>query len=233
MKLKYRAPALTIPLEDISKIVASTLKKKHWHRFRTATLKLVYQPIWLLTYDVFFEENGVIIGENSGIIAIDAIDGHVWEQIPIVLNEIPVEFVRETRHEYRAEFPNPTLSKEDAKELARIKLSAMLKVPKNNVKVVGGELILYPLWRVWVEVRQGTFRLDIDGVSGALFGAEKVPERERGWYEITQEVLEELKTPSGWYKYLRLLADYLHIPVWALILIILGIVYILWRAIIG
>ncbi len=233
MKLKYRAPALSIPLEQISKIVASTLRKKHWHRFKTATLKLVYRPIWLLTYEAFFEENGVVVGETSGTIAVDAVDGRIWEQIPTVLNEIPIEMVKETRHEYKAEFLNPSLSKEDAKELARIKVSALLKIPKDNVKVVGGELILYPLWTVWVEVRQGTFRLDIDGVSGMLFGAEKVPERERGWYEITKEVLEELKTPSGWYKYLKMLADLLHIPVWALILLLLIVIYLLLKVVIG
>ena len=225
MKLQYPAPVLSFPLESVSKVVADTLKKKHWHRFKSGTMKLVYIPIYIFTYEAFFEQNGVVVNETSGKIAIDATNGNVWESVPYVLDEMPIELIRETRHEYRMEVMNPSISKDEAKELATVKLSAMLGVPRQNIKIVGGDIVLWPVWRVWVDVRSGNYRLDVDGVSGMLFGAEKVPVRERGWYEITEEVLSELKQPSAWIRYVNLIADVLHVPRWvvwaALLLVIL------------
>ncbi len=216
MKLQYPAPVLSLPLDAVSKVVASTLKKKHWHRFTTGTVKLVYVPIWIFTYDAFVAQNGVVVNETSGKIAIDATNGNVWEAVPYVLEEMPIELTKETRHEYKMEVLSPTISKDEAKDLAVLKLSAMLGVPKDNIKIVGGEIVLWPIWRVWVDVHSGTYRLDVDAVSGQLFGAEKVPVRERGWYEITEEVLQELRQPSAWIRYINELADLLHIPRWAM-----------------
>ncbi len=212
MRLRYPAPPLSIPLEQISKLVASTLKKKHWHHFKSGTTKLVYIPVWLFNYTAFFEKDGVVVTENSGRVAIDAVTGEIYQQIPYVLEELPLDLSKETKHEYKMDVLSPVLSKDEAKDLLTLKLSALLKIPKQNIRITGGEVILWPVWRVWVEVREGSFRIDIDGVSGMVFGAEKVPERELGWYEITQEVLNELKTPSGWVKYINALADALHIP---------------------
>ncbi len=232
MKLEYPAPVLSLPLDAVSKIVASTLKKKHWHRFTTGTVKLVYVPIWIFTYDAFVAQNGVVVNETSGKIAIDATNGSVWDAVSYVLDEMPIELTKETRHEYKMETLSPTISKDEAKELAILKLSAMLGVPKDNIKIVGGEIVLWPIWRVWVDVRSGTYRLDVDAVSGQLFGAEKVPVRERGWYEITEEVLQELRQPSAWIRYINELADLLHIPRWAmwLLLGLFALLIIKWVA---
>ncbi len=216
MKLQYPAPTLSFPLESVSKVVASTLKKKHWHHFTAGTMKLVYVPIYIFTYEAFFEENGVVVNETSGKIAIDATNGSVWESVPYVLDEMPIELVRETKHSYKMEVLDPSISKDEAKDLATVKLSAMLGIPRQNIKIVGGDIVLWPIWRVWVDVRSGNYRLDVDGVSGMLFGAEKVPVRERGWYEITEEVLSELRQPSAWIRYVNLLADVLHVPRWAM-----------------
>ncbi|HIP74047.1 MAG TPA: hypothetical protein EYH23_00430 [Euryarchaeota archaeon] len=231
MKLQYPAPVLSFPLESVSKVVADTLKKKHWHRFTAGTTKLVYVPVYLFTYEAFFEENGVVVKELNGRIAVDATNGNVWESIPYVLEEMPVELVRETRHSYKMEVKQPVLSKDEAREVAAVKLSAMLGIPRQNIKVLGGEILFWPVWRVWVDVHSGSYRLDVDGVSGMLFGAEKVPVRERGWYEITGEVLSELKQPSAWVKYINLLADMLNIPRWvAWLLLALTLMFLLWWA---
>ena len=224
MKLQYPAPVLSFPLESVSKVVADTLKKKHWHRFTAGTTKLVYVPIYIFTYEAFFEENGVVVRELNGRIAVDAINGNVWESVPYVLEEMPVELVKETRHSYRMEVKQPPLSKDEAREIAAVKLSAMLGVPRQNIKILGGEIVFWPLWRVWVDVRSGSYRLDVDGVSGMLFGAEKVPVRERGWYEITEEVLSELKQPSAWIRYMNLLADVLNVPRWVVWVILFLVV---------
>ncbi len=212
MKLQYPAPTLSLPLEQIPKVVASVLKKKHWHHFKSGTTKLVYVPVYLFNYTAFFEEGGVVVAENSGRMAIDAVSGNLMGGVPYVLDEMPVELSRETRHGYKAEVLSPALSKEEAKDLLALKLSALLKIPRQNIKITGGQTLFWPIWRVWVEVREGSFRLDVDGVSGMVFGAEKVPERELGWYEITQEVLSELRNPSAWVKYINALADALHVP---------------------
>ncbi len=224
MKLSYPAPALSIGLDTLSTIVADTLKKKRWHRFKEGTVKLIYIPVYIFPYDVFIEEGGAIIMDQSGKVAINGETGQLLEHIPPVLEEMPLEFVEEPRHGYNMEVIDFNITKEEAKELAQIKLASLLKVPKGSVKIVGGRQMMWPIWRVWVEVREGTYRLDVDGVTGLVFGAEKVPERELGWYEITQQVLNELRTPRGWIKYLKKLADVLHVPpivVYAALLLIL------------
>ncbi len=228
MKLAYPSPVLGIGVDHLSKIVADTLRSKHWHHFKEGTVKLVYEPVYLFTYDVFFEENNTVVGETSGKVAISAVDGHLIEHIPYVMDEMPIEFTKEPKHSYQMEVKDVSLSKEEAKELAQIKLASTLKVPKNAVKVVGGSLLLWPVWKVWVEVREGSYRIDIDGVTGMVFGAEKVPERELGWYEITQNVLTELRKPSGWIKYMDKLADTLNVPRWiAYLVFLLLLLYLL------
>ena len=227
MKLQHPAPVLSFPLESVSKVVADTLKKKHWHRFTAGTTKLVYAPIYIFTYEAFFEEGGVVVKELNGRVAVDAISGKIWESIPYVLEEMPVELVKETRHSYNMEVKQPSLSRDEAREVATVKLSAMLGIPRQNIRLLGGDVVFWPVWRVWVDVHSGSYRLDVDGVSGSLFGAEKVPVRERGWYEITEEVLSELKQPSAWIQYVNMLADVLNVPRWAIWLLLLLIVYLI------
>lgn len=212
MKLAYPAPTLSIGLDSLSKVVADTLRKKHWHHFKEGTVKLVYVPVYLFTYEIYILENGIVATEQSGKVAVNGETGDIMEGVPYVLDEMPIDMVNETKHEYKMEVKDFVLSKDEAKELAQIKLAAMLKIPKDSIKVVGGVKLLWPLWKIWVEVREGSFRLDVDGVTGMVFGAEKVPERELGWYEITQQVLTELRTPRGWIKYMNKLAEALHVP---------------------
>ncbi len=234
MKLAYPSPTLSIGLDTLSKVVADTLRKKHWHHFREGTVKLVYIPVYIFTYDIFVEENGVVAMEQSGKVAINGESGDLLEYIPMVLEEMPIEMTNEPKHDYQMEVKDFVISKEEAKELAQIKLAGLLKVPKDSIKVVGGQKIFWPIWRVWVDVHEGNYRLDIDGVTGMVFGAEKVPERELGWYEITQQVLTELRTPKGWIKYMNKLAKLLHVPPIVVYIIFFGIVlYLIYIIITG
>ena len=231
MKLAHPAPVLTIGLDSLSKVVADTLRKKHWHRFKEGTVKLVYIPVYVFTYEVFVEENGVVVMEQSGKVAVNGETGDLLEHVPVVLDEMPLELVTETKHDYRMEANDFVLTKEEAKELAQIKLASLLKLPRNSIRIVGGSKLLWPVWRVWVEVREGSYRLDVDGVTGTVFGAEKVPERELGWYEITQQVLTELRSPKGWIKYVNRLAELLHVPPILLYIILLGLLLYLLKII--
>ncbi|NPA86954.1 MAG: hypothetical protein GXO00_03010 [Candidatus Diapherotrites archaeon] len=229
MKLAYPAPTLSIGLDTLSKVVADVLRKKHWHRFKEGTVKLVYIPVYVFTYEVFLEENGVVVMEQTGKVAVNGETGELLEHVPYVLDEMPLELTTEPKHGYQMEVRDFTLSKEEAKELAQIKLASLLKLPRSAIKVVGGNKLLWPVWKVWVEVREGTYRLDVDGVTGMVFGAEKVPERELGWYEITQQVLTELRSPRGWIKYLNKLAELLRVPPWVVYTAVFGLIlYLLY-----
>ena len=169
MKLAYPSPALAIGLDTLSKSVADTLRKKHWHRFREGTVKLVYIPVYLFTYEVFLEENGVVVMEQSGKIAVNGETGEVLQHVPYVLDEMPIEMTTEPSHGYTMEVRDFVLSKDEAKELAQIKLASMLKIPRSAIKVVGGQKLLWPVWKVWVDVREGNYRLDVDAVTGMVF----------------------------------------------------------------
>ena len=234
MKLAYPAPKLSIGLDVLSKSVADTLRKKHWHRFREGTVKLVYIPVYVFTYEIFVEQEGIVVMEQNGKVAVNGETGELLVHVADVLVEMPIELTTEPSHGYNMEVKDFVLSKDEAKEIAQIKLASLLKVPRNSIKIVGGTKLLWPVWKVWVDVREGNYRLDVDGVTGMVFGAEKVPERELGWYEITQQVLTELRTPRGWIKYMNKLAEFLHIPAPLLYLIVLGLLlYLLYIIFVG
>ena len=63
--------------------------------------------------------------------------------------------------------------------------------------------IYVPFWVVYVTVAEGTFKIKISAINGEVFGSEKVPIREKGFMEITEETLEELKNPKAWLKYTK------------------------------
>ncbi len=234
MKLSYPAPTLSIGIDALSKIVADTLRKKRWHRFKEGTVKLVYLPVYVFLYQIVLKEDDIVVSETTGKTAIDGVYGNMLEYIPAVLDEMPMELKSEVEHGLKYEVKDFSIDEDSAKNIVKNKLSSLLKVPSSSVAVYSGEKLYWPFWIVWVEVREGTFKLTVDGVTGTVSGAERVPERELGWYEITTQVLNELRTPKGWIKYLSLLADQLGLPRWLIFILIPGLLLLLvWIIITG
>ncbi len=61
--------------------------------------------------------------------------------------------------------------------------------------------IYYPVWLAFATVVGQIYEFEISAVTGKILGEENVPEREKGYAELTKEALEELKEPRAWLRY--------------------------------
>ncbi len=196
------APAFQLRIEakDALGILESILREKHWRDFELANLSLVYVPYWFFNYDVYREVEGRSETFSSQM-CMDAVIGELEPLIAQVVKEIPLEKSKEITHDVAFEVETPSVQKDEVKEVAAIKIAGQLGIPKSNVTISGIKLYYVPIYRIWVTLKTGYRRIDLDGMSGSPLNIEEVPERERGFMEVTRDMLEELKTPRGWVDY--------------------------------
>ncbi|MEM4221936.1 MAG: hypothetical protein QW097_00695 [archaeon] len=203
MILDAPAAVLSIRMDDVLDLLEETLKERNWKDFEMIDVKLAYYPLYLFNFDVLIEQkvqDQVFSQGVSGTIALNAATGELSEEIIDLLEKRPVDFERDIKsHEMKYEVKQAMFSKEEAKESCKLKLASKYGIGKDNVSISGFRQIYWPFWVVFISLpKKGTFKLLIDGVGGSPFGIAQVPEREKGWLEITQETFEKLKTPSGW-----------------------------------
>jgi hypothetical protein len=58
-----------------------------------------------------------------------------------------------------------------------------------------------PLYKTVAIIDEKEYPLIINAIDGSIQGIEVIPEREKGYFEITRETINELKRPSAWIKY--------------------------------
>ncbi len=197
MLIDNPALQLSISSDNIPGILHAILKEKHWKNFQVANVKLVYVPHWFFNFDMYFETPEGIQTYSSQM-ALDAVTGKLNPIIVEILKEIPVGKTNEIKE---GEVEKPTISKDELKEVAKIKIAGELKIPKDKLTIYGANLVYVPVYRAWVTLGKRIVRLDIDGISGSPINIQDVPEKERGVIEITADMIEELKTPEGWIDY--------------------------------
>ena len=194
-----------LSINDVLGILDGIIKQKHWRSFDVASLKLVYLPYWVFNYDVYMEAKDQFGRTQSqtvgGRMALNAVDGNLAPEIVKMIEEEPVDFETEISHNIEYEMEKPSISDEEIKEIAKIKVAGNMGMSKDNVTISGAKVIYVPIWNVFVKVSKGVYKITIDSVLGYPSNYEKVPERERGMLEVTQEKLEELKNPEAWAKY--------------------------------
>ena len=196
---------ISFQLEKVTELIEKTLREKHWRDFKVAEVKLVLTPLFVFQYDAAFEKKGEagkgVVGETkNGRLALDAISGELDKALA---ESMPAEseLAKELPDTYPIEAREAELSKNEAREIAIMKTASMLGTSRNNVVLSRFRMVHYPIWVAGVTVGKATYELEISAVTGEVFGEEKVPEREKGFVEITQETLEELKQPGAWVKY--------------------------------
>ncbi|MCD6414572.1 MAG: hypothetical protein J7L23_03000 [Candidatus Diapherotrites archaeon] len=196
------APAFQLRIEakDALGILEGILREKHWRGFELANLSLVYVPYWFFNYDVYREEEGHSESFSSQM-CLNATTGEMEPLIARVVKEIPLEKSKEITHDVAFTVESPSVQKDEVKKIAPIKIAGQLGIPKSNVTISGITLFYIPIYKIWITLRAGYRRLDLDGMSGSPLNIEEVPERERGFMEVTRDMLEELKTPKGWVDY--------------------------------
>ena len=194
-------------IEKVAELIEATLKKKSWQAFDRGEVKLVLQPTYIFYYDAVFEEGGKPKGKGErGRLALNAetaeLDKGMAETMPP-----DNELVKELPDDYPLVVRKPLFSKAEAEKIALLKTAALIGADRNNVVLTGFKVVYYPMWLAFVTVKKKTYELKISAVTGELFGEEQVPEREKGFVEITNETLHELKEPGAWVKYSKEIAD--------------------------
>ncbi len=207
MVLDAPALQLRITMEDVMGILERILKERHWKSFDLANISLLYVPYWFFNYDVYQESEGQS-RNYSAQMCMDAVRGDLKPIMINILDNIPVEQSTEINHGVKYELMKPLVSKDEAKSIAQLKVAGEMQLPKSTVTISGAHLVFIPIWRIWVTLKSGIQRIELDGVSGSPFHIERVPEKQRGIQEVTMDMLHDLTTPAGWVDYSKKAFDW-------------------------
>jgi hypothetical protein len=199
-------PTKVIPADAVKSLDTIIRKKKNWHKFEIATLKLILVPYFYFNYHYFREKekNGEKIVESStdGFLAMNA--------ETLSMDEETTKLAKENIGAKTSEAPGiefkileSAVEKSEQTQVIAFKTAEYFKIPRSNIIVSGVKKIYLPLYESFVTVQEGTFQVHINAVNGKISGIEKVPEREKGIIEITKETINELKEPSAWVEYTK------------------------------
>jgi hypothetical protein len=197
---------LKVTGKKVAKDIESSIKEKNWHEFKIATLKLSLVPYFLFNYHYFKEKevNGEKIIESSvdGFLLLNGesvsvekdLSNLVKSNIKDVSNEAPLIPFEEKE---------TTIDKKEQSEIIQFKIAEYFHVPKENVVISNVKKVLIPFYETFVEVKEGIFNIKINAVDGKVYGIDEVPEREKGFVELTKETINDLKDPKKWIEYTK------------------------------
>lgn len=203
-RLENPAASLGIRFQDVIDILGGLLKERNWKDFDPSSVKLFYSPHYIFNYDALVEQEvrGQVISKGfSGKMAINAANAKLEPIITQIMDNKPIEFSKEIDEDvdYKYEIEDVFISEEELKETCAIKIASRFNIAKDNVATSAFRLVYWPVWVLYVRIAGGgTHKLIIDGVSGYPMNIEEVPEREKGWIEVSADTFNKLKSPSGW-----------------------------------
>jgi hypothetical protein len=197
-----------LPIKITSAVAEENLrkeiKKKNWYDFELAPLKLTLVPYFLFNYHYYIENDNegknVIKSTVHGVLAVDGHDikirldlvdllKHNWKD---TMQEIP-------RGEFNERYCN--IDKKDQNEVLQLKTAQHFNVPKSNVVVSEPRKLLLPEYWAIAKIDGKKYNLTVNAVDGTIIGMKDIPERQKGYIELTKETIAELKNPKNWIKY--------------------------------
>ncbi len=192
-------------LEKLNKILA----EKNWKDFEAGELKLVLVPYYFFSYHSHTEKevggekivssskDGMLALNGSSLLIEDKKTNIIKENLQKLDQEIP-----QIEHEVK----NSQITKSNQDHILKIKTAEFLQIEKDNVVISNVKKIMFPMYESFITIKKETYNIIISAVDGEVYGIEKVPEREKGFLEITQETFRDLKDPKQWVEYTKGLA---------------------------
>ncbi|VVB76243.1 Uncharacterised protein [uncultured archaeon] len=186
--------------------VKKELSKRNWREIELKPLRLDLVPYFLFNYHYFIEaeSNGHKVVKKS-IDGILAVDGH-----NVSIREDLVELLKSNWKKAASGTPKGAfdekwcnIEKKDQEEVLKMKTAEHFEVPKGNVVISSARKMFLPLYKTSVSLGGKEYKLIINGVDGAIEGIDAVPDREKGYLELTSETINDLKTPANWGKYAK------------------------------
>ncbi len=200
MILDNPALALNIDVQSLVETIDRTLKERNWKHYETVDFKLVYSPFYLFNYDVLIEQkeqNQTFSQGTAGLMAINAISGKLEPYLVQIMDSQPVKYEKNTRDDLNPQVDKPAITMQELPETCKIKMAGQFSVGKDSLAVSGFRLVYWPIWRVFVSLPEGIQKMEVEGVNGYTLNIGEVPEREKGWMEVTADTFEKMKTPKG------------------------------------
>jgi len=196
-------PIKFTPAEAVEKI-NKEIKKKNWYEYELTPLKLTLVPYFLFNYHYYIENDNegknVIKSTVHGILAVDGHDIKVRTDLVDILKHNWKNTVQEVpRGEFSERYCN--IDKKDQNEVLQLKTAQYFNVPKANVVVSEPRKLLLPEYWTVAKLNEKKYDITFNSVDGSLSGIKELPERQKGYMEITKETFNELKNPKSWFMY--------------------------------
>ncbi len=201
MILDKPALVLRYTVDDVVEAVDRSLRRRGWKEFEISSLKLYYLPFYIFNYDVLVEQSvqGQTFSQGfSGTMAMDAVSGKLQPLITELLDSQPVSFEKKVSHDIQFTPVTPALKPDEAKRTAARQLAGKFGIGAESVETAGFRIIYWPVWRVFVSMPAGFYKLDVDGFSGVILNEGEIPVREKTWKDVMAETIDLMKTPKGW-----------------------------------
>ena len=197
-----------LPINFTVSSVGDSIKKKltakDWGEYEQKPIKLFLLPYFLYNYHYFVENSGD--GKStikSSVHGVLAIDGHSIE-----IDEGIVELLKHNWKKSSAEIPRGefeekynNIGKREQDEVIQMKTAEHFEVPKQNVVISSARQMLVPFYRTSLVLEGKEYFLTINAIDGSIKGIKEIPDREKGYMELTRETINELKSPATWIKY--------------------------------
>jgi hypothetical protein len=188
-------------------------KEKNQRKYNLMGSELLFKPYWFFTYTanlVMKDENGNIIDseEIGGRLGIDATNGGLADYLQDLLDNEPIEVV-DLADEMgqvggEARVLEPKMKNEKHLEaFIKQKIAGVLRTEKDNVSVMGFEMLWAPVYRYWMTIKKRTHNLQIDGAGGYPINFDDIPLRKKTWADIIEDDIELLKNPKKWREFLK------------------------------
>ncbi len=195
---------IKITTADAAEKFKKEIKKKNWYDFELAPLKLTLVPYFLFNYHYYIENDNegknVIKSTVHGILAVDGHGIKVRTDLVELLKHNWSNSIQEVpRGEFAERYCN--IDKKDQNEVLQLKTAQHFNVPKSNVVVSEPRRLLLPEYWTIATLEGKKYNLTINCVDGTISGLKEIPERQKGYMELTKETFNELKDPKSWFTY--------------------------------
>ncbi len=195
---------VNMPVNEALEETQKILKEKNWLNFELGSLKLVLMPFFYFNYHYYREKenNGEKVIESSvdGFLALNGSELRINEDITDLIKN-NLKTITNTAPEIEFEEKETSVEKREQDEVLKFKTAEFFQIPKDNVVISSARKLFVPFYETFITIEKNTFEIKINAVTKEIIGIEEVPEREKGFLEITKETIEDLSRPEGWIRY--------------------------------
>ncbi|MFA5931051.1 MAG: hypothetical protein WC821_01940 [archaeon] len=195
---------INITAQAAAELIKKELEEKYWSEYEQKSFMLDLVPYFLFNYHYYLENEGD--GKHtikSAVHGLLAIDGH-----NIVVREDLVKLLKHNWKKATPEIPRGefhenwnNIEKREQDEVLQLKTAEHFGVPKTNVVISSAKKMLVPFYSIKLLINEEEYWITINALDGTVQGLKEIPERKKGYRELTKETISDLKKPSAWIKY--------------------------------